>query len=84
MLIQKQTLVDALNAEKFGPCVCKREKAIFFCKEKSCPSHISQPLYCLFCYEEEKHPDHKLIRANKELQDWDAKWQGMWLSLSTL
>ena len=68
------TLIDAMNAEIMKPCDCKREKAIYFCNEKSCPGNTKQPFYCLFCFEDDKHPDHKAVRANKVVEDYKSKW----------
>jgi hypothetical protein len=68
------TLIDAMNAEIMKPCDCKREKAIYFCNEKSCPANTKQPFYCLFCFEDDKHPDHKPVRVNKVVEDYKLKW----------
>jgi hypothetical protein len=56
------------------PCVCKREKAIYFCTEKSCPAHTTQQFYCLFCYEDDVHPGHKSVRVNKVVDEYKFKW----------
>ena len=68
------TLIDAMNAEIMKPCDCKRDKAIYFCNEKSCPANIKQPFYCLYCYEGDKHPNHKPVRVNKMVEEYKLKW----------
>jgi len=68
------TLIDAMNAEIMKPCECKREKAIYFCNDKSCPAYTKQQFYCLFCYEDDLHPNHKSVRVNKVVEEWKAKW----------
>ena len=64
------TLIDAINAEMMKSCDCKREKAIYFCNEQSCTGNIEQPFYCLFCFEDDKHPNHKPVRVNKVIEEY--------------
>ena len=68
------TVADTTKEEIMQPCDCGRGKAIFYCKEQSCPSHTKQPVYCLLCCEDDKHPHIKLIRIIKEVDEWKAKW----------
>ncbi len=68
------TLIDAMNAEIMKPCDCKREKAIYFCSDKSCPAYTQRQFYCLFCFEEDLHPNHKPVRVNKVVDEYKQKW----------
>jgi hypothetical protein len=63
-----------MNAELMQPCACKREKAIYFCNDKSCPAQSKQQFYCYFCFEEDVHPDHKPVRVNKVVDEYKTKW----------
>ncbi len=72
------TVADATKEEMMKPCECGRNKAIYYCKEKSCPSHTIRPVYCIVCYEEDDlHAEHKLVRISKEIDEWNAKWVSM-------
>ena len=66
------------------PCVCKREKAIYFCNEKSCPAHTTQQFYCLFCYEDDVHPGHKSVRVNKVVEEYKERWLSLKQKLADL
>ena len=68
------TVADITKEEMMKPCECGRNKAIYYCKEKSCPSHTKRPVYCIFCFEDDVHPDHKPVRISKEIEEWKAKW----------
>ena len=37
-------------------CSCKKGKKVFYyCIEKNCINHLTQPTYCIDCLEEGKH-----------------------------
>ena len=64
------TMFDMMNSEMMPDCSCKREKAFYFCKAKTCPNNQTQPYYCVLCAdeEEEKHINHSICRINREIE----------------
>ena len=79
------TIADALKSEIMQQCKCNRNQAIYICTEKTCPSHTTQPLYCLFCFEDQKlHPTHFPVRISKEVSDLEAKWKKLKEQLAAL
>ncbi len=69
-----QRVQDSL--EKQIDCVCGRgEKVMYYCAYESCPNHLSMPLYCILCSDDEntKH-DHRVkviaIKGDTAKADW--------------
>lgn len=77
-------MADAMRVEIMKPCVCEREKAIYYCKDQNCPNHTKQPFYCLFCFESNVHPNHMPVRIGKEVDEWEAKWKDLKEKIATL
>ena len=72
--LPKQSMVDILKIEMMPECSCKREKAINFCKNKSCPQNQTQPYYCILCMQNEEIHDHRSVSISKEIEDLTVLW----------
>ena len=64
-----QSMADILKIEIMPECSCGREKAINFCKNKSCPQNQSQPYYCILCQQNEDLHDPRSISISKEIDE---------------
>lgn len=69
-----QRVQDSLDQQSF--CQCGRgEKVMYFCAYEDCPNHLTMPLYCMLCSDEDntKH-DHRqkliAIKGDNVKSDW--------------
>jgi hypothetical protein len=56
---------------------------------KTCPSHVSQPVYCLKCFENDVHPphappDHKPLRVVVYSDGWSSNWNKIKAAIASL
>ncbi len=78
--IAESTKEELMEPCKFNGVSCvSGMKALYFCKDDRCPSHLSQPTYCDDCYDEDRHPRHpppfdKNIKIAKEVNNWKSIW----------
>jgi hypothetical protein len=79
------SVIDTMKMEIMNQCSCGRDKAIYFCKNKSCPKNQSQPYYCFVCQQDEEDShDHKALSIVKEVREHQAVWDSMKDELASL
>ena len=57
--------------EKAGQCSCKRDLVIHFCRERNCPNHNAQMVYCYKCLAEGKHSHFPLVMIEDVIREMD-------------
>ena len=70
--------------EQASFCSCGRDQVVHFCKERLCPNHKSQIVFCYQCTSDGLHNHFPLIQITDVIRDIDVKWAQLFEKFSKI